>query len=292
MKNTKKIFYNLEKMPLPEFLELVSKGELVVSEYNLDISNYLHDKTLNFKKEKVEEIKQRIDSRIFQNIKSSLENNPEHLKIIVKDRKQGGKEIPYNGISSLIKLLKNSPDLYKDAIKNSKKINIENLTKLIIREETYYMFLFTNVGFLNLNTVKQILLSKSNARLKDSVLQNKKPECLFDIWQGDSKESKDQYQKIIDKLKLSCSEIDKPFVTEINGKLFWFKEYGSIQYLKGFICTCIKNKWITNTSAPQYKKILSNTFNINFNPTPFKSIISNPAKDEYLKPFKNFLNNI
>lgn len=124
------------------------------------------------------------------------------------------------------------------------------------------------------------------------ILIDKKPELLIDIWLPNKEGKKDEYQNIIDRLKRSSNYIDKPFLDEINGELHWLTGKGNIQYLKGFIWTCIKKKWIVDThSAPKLKSILSNTFNIKFSATPFKNLRIDPPAEKYLLPFKNLPDN-
>ena len=119
---------------------------------------------------------------------------------------------------------------------------------------------------------------------------------LFDIWLPDSTGAKKrQCNKYIEYLKQDYSEIGSPFITEINGGLQWNNtpQKGWVQYLAGFIYTCLKKKWIHDTySAPDYKAILERTFNIEFNLKPFKHLTSAPPKQKYLEPFKGLPVNI
>lgn len=124
--------------------------------------------------------------------------------------------------------------------------------------------------------------------------KKKKPETLFEIFLPDSNgEKQKMYDFYIAYLKQEYRETHSPFVTEINGILHWNNVSGRLQYLAGFIFTCIKNKWIADDySAPKYKIILGKTFNIDFNPQPFKQLSTNPPKEKYLKPFSNLPANI
>ncbi len=125
------------------------------------------------------------------------------------------------------------------------------------------------------------------------VVKIKKPETFFEIWLPDRFGSKDQYKTTIEKLMTIHQENDQPFVREINEVLFWTKSYKSVQYLKGFIWTCIDKRWIANNySSKDYKKILSNSFNIDFAAAPFKSVYADPPDAKYLKPFQNFPTNV
>ena len=124
-----------------------------------------------------------------------------------------------------------------------------------------------------------------------------KPKNLFDIWVPDRNNEKEgMYQFYINHLKKEYKETASPFVTETNKKLYWNKvpQKGWVQYLAGFIYTCIQKNWIADLySAPQYKPILRNTFfNINFNIKPFKQLSVNPPSEKYLQPFKNLPANI
>lgn len=132
-------------------------------------------------------------------------------------------------------------------------------------------------------------LKKNKSRLKLPVTKHEEPKFLIDIWQNGSSGKNEEYQIIIEILKKYCSDFGKPFVTEIQNKLSWNKKVGWIQYLAGFIWTCIDKKWIADKYlAPQYKNILCNTFNIHFSShTPFKNIYDNPPNEKYLKPFKS-----
>lgn len=109
-------------------------------------------------------------------------------------------------------------------------------------------------------------------------------ESLKDIWIGNLK----IYDEIINLLKEENVKIGKPFLTEIGGNLYWIKGItGHIQYLAGFIYTLIEKKWIADQhSAPSYKQILGRSFNIDFDPEPFKGLKGTPPKVKYLTPFK------
>ncbi len=126
---------------------------------------------------------------------------------------------------------------------------------------------------------------------KSKYKSKEKPEILADIWKGDLT----FYHTYIDYLKKPCPQIESPFIDEYNGQLTWIKkpQRGYVQYLAAFIYTCIHKNWIQDLySSTEYQNILANTFNIDFNPKPFKSLISLPPKDEYLKPFKSLPANI
>lgn len=131
---------------------------------------------------------------------------------------------------------------------------------------------------------------------KDTLLKQKKTivkpkliaKTLDMIWSLDLDGSKSSYKEIITFLKKESIFTSNPFVEELNGALYWAKKpvKGWQQYLAGFIYTCIKNKWISDSySAPKLVEIVNNTFNVMPNVKSFKSLSSNPPSDQYLKPF-------
>jgi len=136
-------------------------------------------------------------------------------------------------------------------------------------------------------------LKKNNPYIKNKPIKTI-PQTLLEIWVPDKDGSKYQYELIVKDLKQNFAPpISGPLLREVNNKRYWRKDYkGAILYLTGFIYTCIKNGWINPIySAPQYGKILNNTFNIIFNVGPFKNLMENPPKEKYLKPFKKFPQN-
>lgn len=121
------------------------------------------------------------------------------------------------------------------------------------------------------------------------------PETIIEIWKPDNTGSKKEYDRMIEKLKMNNLKIDDAFISEENGKLYWNRKiYGSVNYLAAWLHLCIKRNWVDDTlSAPQYKKILNNTFNAGIgSTTPFKRIDIKPPNDEYCAPFNNIPNNI
>jgi hypothetical protein len=116
-------------------------------------------------------------------------------------------------------------------------------------------------------------------------------ETLIDIWEGDLS----VYHTYIDYLKKNNPQIESPFIDEYNGQLTWIKkpQKGYVQYLAAFIYTCIIKNWIQDSySATEYKNILANTFNIDFNTGPFKSLTGTPPDEKYLKPFRSLPANV
>ncbi len=129
------------------------------------------------------------------------------------------------------------------------------------------------------------LLRNKTAPIKG---QDSQTRTLLDIWKG----TKEEYENAIKFLKKEYIGIDSPFVSIIQDKLQWNKvpQKGWVQYLSAFIHMCLAEKCIADIhSAPEYVKILSNTFNIDsFDSKPFKTISTSPPKDKYLKPFKRY----
>ena len=119
---------------------------------------------------------------------------------------------------------------------------------------------------------------------------------LIDVWLPDNSGNKEQpYKKYIEYLKQEYKETASPFVTETSGQLYWNKmpQRGWQQYLAGFIYICIKNEWIANQySAPNFIKILNNTFKVEPDVKWFKSIATTPPKEKYLSPFQHLPANI
>ena len=112
---------------------------------------------------------------------------------------------------------------------------------------------------------------------------------LFDIWTGvDFNDRESSYQKAIDLLKKDNILASGPFVDESNGKLYWRSSIvGTFQYLAAFIQGCIRAKRIIDShSSADYQVILGNTFNVTFDPKPFKSIGTRSIDFHYLDPFK------
>ncbi|MFC2119323.1 hypothetical protein ACFLSY_11845 [Bacteroidota bacterium] len=135
------------------------------------------------------------------------------------------------------------------------------------------------------------LESRKSKFLKKSV--KNKPQTLLEIWELDTNGGKDQYYKVISFLQEDCYQIDGPFIDKNKNRLIWRKGYrGSIQYLAGFISTCINKGWILKIySSNDYKLVLGNTFNVEFDPKPFKNIKINPPDEKYLEPFKGLPSN-
>jgi len=123
------------------------------------------------------------------------------------------------------------------------------------------------------------------------------PKTLFDIWQeGKSSSKQENYDSAIQLLKKVNPTIGNSFLSEMDNKLSWNESiYGNRKYLAAFIQTMIKKRWIMDSySAPEYKKILENTFifKSGFNLEPFKSLSSNSFDKKYTMPFENFPSNI
>lgn len=116
----------------------------------------------------------------------------------------------------------------------------------------------------------------------------KKPQTLREIW----KKRPEHYSYIISLLcKNPYVQLDIPFVTELDGVLTWNSSVQNTKsYLSGFIYTCLLNKWILDEyTAPDYVRIIKNTFNISVDSTSYKSPLSKAhmhKNDVYLIPFK------
>ncbi len=183
-----------------------------------------------------------------------------------------------DGEKEFIKVLKSALDKY-DALLFSytderKRENLKRYIEFIEMEIRHFDSSSSTLKKINLKPI------------------NTKPNLLIDIWEANIAGTKDEYHKIIEFLKLHCCEIGKPLLTEISGKLHWYGGKGAIQYLKGFIWTCLNKKWIIDKySAPKYKEILKNTFDVKFSQTPFKQLYANPPKEMYLMPFKDLPSN-
>ncbi len=133
-----------------------------------------------------------------------------------------------------------------------------------------------------------ILESKNKPTTSKITFDNKN---LKDIWLANTGGTKDEYEIVIDLLLKENVAIGVTFlVKETVDKYVWQKLplHCWVKYLAGFVFTCMKNKWISKgISAPDFKKILLRTFNIeDFDHKPFKSLHANPPADKYLIPFK------
>lgn len=152
-----KKYRQIKNLPMPEFLELCSKGELALSEYKTDIWNYLHKATNHFKLGLVEEIEKNIALREYSIVKKLL-NTPEILKKVIKWRKENDEKIPYCEYSELASKL-GLPRPKKNSI------DIEKLARLIYfkeyKEKGMSALLLFDIGMINLSIVRKILLNSS-----------------------------------------------------------------------------------------------------------------------------------
>ena len=153
------------------------------------------------------------------------------------------------------------------------------------------LFHFTNGryrGYLASNNLKYIveaiLKSQFSTQLRNKMKSEKSPkqkistikpkkkvETLFEVWTKDE----NHYNEVIEFLKESSPTIGSSFIQDITGKLQWQKFDNNISYLAAFTKACIDKGHINDKySAPDYKRIFSNTFNIEFNAKPFQSIVT------------------
>ena len=136
--------------------------------------------------------------------------------------------------------------------------------------------------------LENLLESKNESSTSRITFDNKN---LKDIWLPNTGGAKDEYEIVIDLLLKENVAVGGTFlVKERVDKYVWQKLplHCWVQYLAGFVFTCMKNKWILkDISAPALKNILLRTFNIeDFDHKPFKSLHTNPPADKYLIPFK------
>lgn len=122
-------------------------------------------------------------------------------------------------------------------------------------------------------------------------------KTLLDIWLPDKwNQNKEQYYRTIEILKERNESTQSSFIREENGNLYWQKlpPLGFAQYIAGLVNTLMTNKWIDKGySAPELKDIISNTFNIEFDPEPLKSVhVPGKVNNKYILPFKTIPLNI
>jgi hypothetical protein len=116
-----------------------------------------------------------------------------------------------------------------------------------------------------------------------------KPDSLKDIWATDI-HALEQYDKLIELITDVNIHTGCTFAEKINEKLYWNGTIkGSRQYLGAFFHVMTKKGWINKWySAPDYQRIIKNTFNIELNVKPLKGIPTGNFEDKYLKPFTIF----
>ncbi len=112
---------------------------------------------------------------------------------------------------------------------------------------------------------------KSPAKKKNTIKPKKKVKTLFEVWTKDE----NHYNSVIKFLKEFSPTIGSSFIQDITGNLQWQKFDNNISYLAAFTKACIGKGYIKDKySAPDYKRIFGNTFNIEFNAKPFQSIVT------------------
>jgi hypothetical protein len=209
----------------------------------------------------------------------------------------------YKAVHPLPPEQKSKTDLIQDFLENEKQLFAESKPfyeetryweKDIIEEIKKAALYFPKwVKKTHLTFQKAMDTDKKNLNQETDT---KKVLTLFDIWEhGRESNKKESYNKVIEFLKQQHVEIETSFVTETKGKLYWNENIrGNRQYLAAFIYTMTKKKWIAKWyKAPEYKRILENTFSdFSFNLEPFKRIDKFPPEEKYLKPFKNYPTNI
>lgn len=110
-------------------------------------------------------------------------------------------------------------------------------------------------------------------------VEKKAPQTLEDIWLVKTPK---HYERVLEYLKEGSY-----YVKEINGHLEWQKINHHITYLAAFTRTCIDAGFIKDLgSAPDYKRILQNTFDITFNGKPFQSLSTRTFDAAYLDAFE------
>lgn len=176
-----------------------------------------------------------------------------------------------------------------DEIKKLSKNLYENHRNLFNGDD--YVKQMNEYGLPFISEKEPIKKGKPGEKIK----RTKTDLVLEDIWQCDSDGTKKSYAVIIKLLLTEYNEIQSSFISGADGKYEWNKQpkKGWVQYMAGFIYTCLEKKWIKDDwSSDQYKEIFCRTFNINsFDSKPFDSIKANPPNDKYLKPFKSITEN-
>jgi len=185
---------------------------------------------------------------------------------------------------------KSKTDLIQDFLENEKQYFAESKPfydetrtweKNLIEEIKKAALYFPKwVKKTHLTFQKETESDRKNQKQKSD---RKKVLSLFDIWEhGRESNNKESYIKMIEFLKQQHVEVETSFVTETKGKLYWNENIrGNRQYLAAFIYTMTKKKWIAKWyKAPEYKRILENTFSdFSFNLEPFKGIDKFPPKE-------------
>jgi len=117
---------------------------------------------------------------------------------------------------------------------------------------------------------------------RKSKAEEDKGKTLKQIWLT----TPEHFDDVVAFLKKENTTIQSSFVNNDNT---WVKNpvNSFTPYIVGFLKTCIEKNWIEVYSAPVLKALMKNTFNIEFDGEPLKSIKSNPIDEKYLKPFKN-----
>ena len=179
---------------------------------------------------------------------------------------------------------------YSKALEHYKKYKkveaVSKLYHLILNKVEEKMNVLLSLGAQNSQVNKVV-----SRNISTKVLIPNSDKYLKDIWLPNKKGAKDEYEKVLGLLLKENITIGAAFVVKDgSGKYSWQKLplHCWVQYLAGFVYTCIEKKWIEKgISAPAFKEILCRTFNIDeFDNKPFKSLYSNPPANKYLIPFK------
>jgi len=179
---------------------------------------------------------------------------------------------------------------YSKALEHYKKYEkskaVSKLYQLILKEVDKKLN-----ELLSLSTQNSQIDKVGSKKISTKVLIPNNDKYLKDIWLPNKEGTKDEYEIVLGLLLNQNVALGFAFIVKDSfGNYSWQKLplHCWVQYLAGFVYTCLEKKWIEKgISAPAIKELLCRTFSIDdFDHKPLKSLYSNPPKDKYLIPFK------
>ncbi|WP_461115059.1 hypothetical protein [Spirosoma jeollabukense] len=119
--------------------------------------------------------------------------------------------------------------------------------------------------------------SKLEKSSPEEVIKKGKPQYIKDIWLGEE----EFFWQIV-------KTYANKYIDEVDGRIIWAKQNSGVSYLAGFTYVCQQKGWIAKNSysAPDFKRVYQNTFNIEFDEKPFKPNNLTSLDSIYLDPFK------
>lgn len=213
-------------------------------------------------------------------------------KILLERQKLKAKRIIEDGI-----LLLNADNntrldprkVYIDWVNSLSNLSVKEFLKVRVTVEGLSFFLSEQItkwkrGYspdspsLDVNDIKNTINRKKNKRTS-----KENSAHIKDIWLGLEKD----FWRIV---KAHAAN----YIEESKGHITWNRTNDGISFLAGFISQCQRKGWIAKNShsAPDFKRVLGNTFSIKFDSKPFQSGNLNEIDPRYTDPFKSIPQNV